>query len=216
MEMEAASLGLKITWKISLLLGHYFLGLLPFAAPIWNCYRTITVWNSTSGSNKKKLLLWKRKLSVKTDKKKKNLVCVSERFRRGKRSSEVDDGPQRSSNVSDEWGRLEGISFSEKGEGIWSALLSLFGNFWKKRHQKRENRKVNCSIYQYSNISVLCNFSRAQPTLQRHHLLILFRRLYQKWFLLLKLNCLENLKTFLLNCRNFFFWMCDIIYECFS
>lgn len=33
METVAASLGLKITLKISLLLGHYFLGLLPFAAP---------------------------------------------------------------------------------------------------------------------------------------------------------------------------------------
>lgn len=53
METVAASLGLKITLKISLLLHHYFLGLLPFAAPTWNCYRTITVCSSTSGSNKK-------------------------------------------------------------------------------------------------------------------------------------------------------------------
>lgn len=85
METEAASLGLKITLKISLLLRHYFLGLLPFAAPTWNCYRTITVCSSTSGSNKKTFAVEKK---VKCENRLKKKLCLLQ--------------PTRADNISEE------------------------------------------------------------------------------------------------------------------
>lgn len=147
METVAASLGLKITLKISLLLGHYFLGFLPFAAPTWNSYRTITVWSSTSGSNKKKFCC-REEESVQTDEKKQtcgNNVWV-----------EVEDGG-RTTVKQQRVGQMRTFQRDRiQWEGkISSAPLSLFGNFRKKKkkHQQRENR---CQSFNIPRLQYFC------------------------------------------------------------
>lgn len=163
METVAASLGLKITLKISLLLHHYFLGLLPFAAPTWNCYRTITVCSSTSGSNKKNFCCGKESKVWKQIKKKTLFAATNawrQCFRRGKRSfgSRTEGGcsasaPQWSSHVLENWGCLKGIDFSEEEGKTWSALQPLSGNFIEKEAPtNRKSINVNSSIFQYSQI----------------------------------------------------------------
>lgn len=192
METVAASLGLKITLKISLLLRHYFLGLLPFAAPTWNCYRTITVCSSTSGSNKKTFAVEKK---VKCENRlKKNFVCCNQRvatmFQKRQTFLRVEDG-----------GRLQRLSTTVKQPCVGKLrrfnrdrlqrrggknLICSAATFWKLYRKRGTNKQkihqrhlFNISIL--SNISVLCNFCRAPQTLQRHHLSILFRRHLPKY-----------------------------------